>query len=78
MMKASNLKSSGLSVLTSEAVDADGLHCSECGDTGPGDKLLIFCTRIGTRVRMHGGRFCSKVCHDRYHGLAPQTPRGTL
>lgn len=67
----SDLKSAGLSVLTVEKIDAMGMHCSECGDTAQGDTLLIYTTRVGNRVRTHNGHFCSKVCHDRYHGLAP-------
>jgi hypothetical protein len=59
----------GLTVLTDEAVDADGMRCSECGDTGPRDKLFIYSTVIGSRVRVHDGLFCSKLCHDMFHGL---------
>jgi hypothetical protein len=69
----SDLKSTGLTVLTAERVDADGYHCSECGD--PADrngKLLRYCTQIGARSRPHDGLFCSKGCHDRFHGLAPK------
>lgn len=66
----SDLRSVGLSVLTCERVDAEGQRCPECGDRC--DTLLRFSTRIGARVREHGGLFCSKDCHDRWHGLAPQ------
>lgn len=66
-------RSTGLSVLTCERVDAGGYHCAECGD--PADDnghLLRFATQIGRRVREHDGIFCSKDCHDRYHGLKPK------
>lgn len=64
------LKSVGLSVLTVERVETDD-RCSECCEHG-GGVLLRYATRIGTRVREHDGLFCSKACHDRFHGLMPR------
>ena len=73
MSKLSALRSVGLSVLTCERVDADGYHCSECGDPADDNgKLIRYATRIGNRVREHDGLFCSKECHDRFHGLMPR------
>jgi hypothetical protein len=72
-LRKSDLSSTGLSVLTVERVDADGYRCSECGDAGDrNDQLLRYATQIGTRVRVHDGLFCSKACHDRFHGLRPR------
>jgi hypothetical protein len=72
MSALSDLKSVGLSVLTCEVVETDkDVPCAECHDDG-GGKLLRYATRIGTRVRVHDGLFCSNACHDRYHGLAPR------
>lgn len=59
----------GITELTVEAIDADGMRCSECGDTAPGEKVLIYTTRRGRNVRTHNGQFCSKLCHDIFHGL---------
>lgn len=73
MTALSKLRSTGLSVLTCEKVDANGYHCAECGD--PADSnghLLAYATVIGNRTRLHDGMFCSKECHDRFHGLAPR------
>lgn len=73
MSSLSNLRSTGLSVLTVQRVDADGYHCAECGD--PADRngqLLQYATQIGARSRVHDGLFCSKDCHDHYHGLKPR------
>ena len=70
-MALRDLKSTGLSVLTCKIVESSQQRCSECCDDCGGE-LLQYATRIGTRVRVHGGLFCSKQCHDRYHGLAPR------
>lgn len=67
-----DLDMAGITELTCEAIDADGQTCSECGDTAPGDKLLIYATKRGTKVRTHNGQFCSKLCHDQFHGLRPK------
>jgi hypothetical protein len=68
-----SVRSTGLSVLTSERVDAAGYHCAECNES-PDDHgmLLQYATQIGARVRTHDGLFCSKDCHDRWHGLQPK------
>lgn len=66
------LDTTGITELVCEAIDADGQRCSECGDTAPGDKVLIYATLRGTNRRTHNGQFCSKACHDRFHGLAPK------
>ena len=58
--------------LICEAIDADGQRCSECGETAPGDKVLIYATVRGGRRRTHNGQFCSRVCHDRFNGLLKQ------
>jgi hypothetical protein len=55
--------------LRTEAIDAEGHHCLECGDTAPGDKLIVFSTVRGAKVRVHEGAFCSTDCHDRWYGL---------
>lgn len=56
--------------LESESVDAEGCHCPECGETGHNDTLLQFYTvRRGVNRREHAGLFCSKQCHDVWHGL---------
>jgi len=68
-----NIVDDGSSELTCAAVDADGAHCAECGDEADSrGRLLIFATRIGARIRVHDGMFCSKDCHDRWHGLKPK------
>lgn len=61
-----------LTELVCEAVDASGDRCSECHDVAAGGKLLKYSTVRGARVRAHDGLFCSKVCHDMFHGLAPR------
>lgn len=68
-----NMANDGSSELTCAAVDAEGARCAECGD-GPDSrgKLIIFATRIGARIRVHEGMFCSQACHDRWHGLKPK------
>jgi hypothetical protein len=58
--------------LTYEKVAANGQTCSECGNVGPDDTLSVYTTWRGNRPRQHSGQFCSKLCHDRYHGLAPR------
>jgi hypothetical protein len=65
-------RSDHLTELVSEAVDANGVRCSECGDTAPGNKLLIYATVRGAKRRTHNGAFCSKFCHDVFHGLMPR------
>ena len=55
--------------LETESVDAEGRVCSECHDTAPNDKLIVYYTLLGLKHRQHDGLFCSKVCHDVYHGL---------
>lgn len=62
----------GESELVFYSVGADGEKCTECRRDAPAGKLLVFVTRIGNKHRPHDGWFCSKVCHDRYHGLAPR------
>lgn len=44
-------------VLDSETIDADGHRCAE--DVGPNDKLFLFSTVRGRKVREHDGLFCS-------------------
>ena len=61
-----------LTELACETIDAEGHHCWECHDTAPGDRLLAFFTQRGAKARQHDGLFCSKDCHDRYHGLKPK------
>jgi hypothetical protein len=58
-----------LTELVVETIDAEGKHCAECHDTAQGDKLFVYYTRLGSRQRRHDGLFCSKDCHDIYHGL---------
>jgi len=73
MSALSDVRSVGLSVLTTERVDADGTRCAECLDPADRDGMLLqFATKIGARSRIHDGLFCSKDCHDRYHGLKPK------
>lgn len=45
-------------------------RCSECGERP--DRLLRYFTAMGAKRREHGGLFCSKLCHDIFHGLAPR------
>lgn len=61
-----------LTELDVEAIEHDGMRCSECGDLGPNDKLLIYATLRGQQRRTHNGQFCSKLCHDIFHGLKPR------
>ena len=58
--------------LRAEAIDAEGHHCWECHDVAPGDRLIVFSTVRGQKVRVHDGAFCSQSCHDRWHGLLPK------
>lgn len=47
-----------LTELIVEAVDADEMrprHCLECGDTAPGNKLLLFFAERGRQSRQHVG-----------------------
>lgn len=68
-----NIIDDGSSELTCAAVDAEGERCAECGEK-PDSKgrLIIYATRIGARIRVHEGKFCSQDCHDRWHGLKPK------
>lgn len=52
--------------------DCGFARCVECGDLGPNDKLFFFHTVRGAKWRRHDGAFCSKFCHDQWHGLAPK------
>jgi len=61
-----------LTKLVCESVEAGRDRCSECGDVGPKGMLFIYATERGARRRVHDGTFCSKLCHDRFHGLAPK------
>ena len=72
MSALSNLRSTGLSVLTCEAVEPEGYGCSECRERDSITPLFKYATVIGTRRREHDGLFCSKGCHDWYHGLRPR------
>jgi hypothetical protein len=58
-----------LTELVVEIIDAEGKRCAECHDTAQGDRLFVYYTRHGSRQRRHDGLFCSKDCHDIYHGL---------
>jgi hypothetical protein len=62
-----------LTELQYETVDADGVRCSECGGVAKHNKLLIYATVRGTKRRTHNGSFCSKLCHDIFHGLKPRS-----
>jgi hypothetical protein len=63
-----------LTELVCETIDCPkwANRCSECGDTAPGDQLLIYITVRGAHRRVHNGAFCSKFCHDWFHGLKPR------
>lgn len=61
-----------LTKLSCETVEAMGVTCSECGGTARGDTLQVYATVRGRRVRTHNGSFCSKLCHDIFHGLRPR------
>lgn len=70
MRKPSILKQDHTVTLGKEIVQAFGIKCSEC-DAAP-DELLVFYTMRGQHRRTHNGSFCSKLCHDRFHGLKPR------
>ena len=55
--------------LVAEPVDANGDRCPECGDVGPGHKLYTYWSVRGNKSRRHEGTFCSRDCHDIWHGL---------
>ena len=59
-----------LVTLQHETIDAMGVTCSECGKAAK--KLLVFYTMRGSNRRTHNGQFCSKRCHDIFHGLKPR------
>ena len=59
--------------LERETIDAYGVTCSEC-DAAP-KKLVVFYTMRGSNRRTHNGQFCSKLCHDRFHGLKPRVKK---
>jgi hypothetical protein len=59
-----------LTILRQESIEAMGVPCSECGETPR--RLLVFYTARGGQRRTHNGSFCSKQCHDRFHGLRPK------
>ena len=69
MTALSDLRSIGLSVLTCERAEPEGYRCSECGERDSRTPLFKYATQIGRRMREHDGLFCSKDCHDRFHGL---------
>jgi hypothetical protein len=58
--------------LRAEAIGAEGHHCPECHDVAAGDRLFIFSTVRGNKVRVHDGAFCSQQCHDVWYGVAPK------
>jgi hypothetical protein len=49
---------------------APGDRCTECHKRPA--VLLRFYTGMGAKRRDHEGMFCSKLCHDVFHGLAPR------
>jgi hypothetical protein len=56
-----------------ETIDAMGMTCSECDVTDmTNKKLYVFYTMRGNKRRTHNGQFCSKRCHDIFHGLKPR------
>lgn len=55
--------------LVCEPIEAGNRLCPECHDTAAHNTLYVFSTRRGFRLREHDGAFCSKDCHDVYHGL---------
>lgn len=59
-----------LVTLHEETIDAMGVTCSEC-EAAP-KQLLVFYTMRGPNRRTHNGQFCSKRCHDIFHGLKPR------
>ena len=64
------VRSDHLVELQFERIDAMGVTCSEC-EAAP-KRLLIFYTMRGTKRRTHNGQFCTKNCHDVFHGLKPR------
>ena len=74
-MAATIERADHLYTLETELIEAGNMTCLECHDTLAGDKLIVFYSVRGTRVREHKGAFCSKDCHDRYHGLKSRGPR---
>lgn len=45
--------------------------CSECGKFNGKGRLFEYGSQtdgIATRITSHKGKFCSKSCHDAYHG----------
>ena len=64
-------KTDHLTELKVETIDAMGMVCSQCGNVATGDKLNIYATVRGAIRRTHNGEFCSKLCHDIFHGLKP-------
>jgi len=63
----------GIVTLHRETIDAMGVTCSECG-AAP-NRLNVFWTERGSNRRTHNGQFCSKRCHDIFHGLKPTPPQ---
>ena len=57
-------------VLCKEVIEPMGIKCSEC--EGSPSELYVFYTMRGSRRRTHNGAFCSKKCHDIFHGLKPR------
>jgi hypothetical protein len=58
--------------LTRQTVPADGETCAWCGGVRPNARLYAFVTEHdGGRKAAHRGRFCSRSCHDAYHGTPP-------
>jgi hypothetical protein len=54
---------------------ASGQTCSWCGSVRTSRRGRTFLYRYGTapdavrpRIHWHDGAFCSKPCHDAYHG----------
>ncbi len=68
-------RSDHLYELHCEAIDADNHHCWECHDVAAGNRLFQFFSVRGKRSRQHDGMFCSKDCHDIYHGLKSRESR---
>jgi hypothetical protein len=62
-----------LVTLHRETIDAMGVTCSECDAATK--KLFVYYTMRGSKRRTHNGQFCSKGCHDVFHGLKPRPPK---
>jgi hypothetical protein len=58
--------------LRAEAIEAGNQRCPECHEVASGDRLFVFSTVRGNKVRAHDGAFCSQQCHDIWHGVAPK------